>query len=86
MDDQEGSGAPKARPESEEGKDGGKLVLGPSGGTYRERPIPDWIEEGGQRWEFDRTILDAESLDLRELDDDEVVISPGLIYKEVRRG
>lgn len=55
--------------------------IGPSSGTYRGASIPDWIESRGSMWDFDRTCLGADQIDLRTLSPDELVIYPGLIYR-----
>jgi hypothetical protein len=61
---------------------GGVEELGPSTGRYRDRSIPSWIRARGEFWDFERTILSAESVDLKtEMAGDELAIYPGLIYK-----
>lgn len=52
---------------------------GPSIGSYLDRDIPAWIVARGGRYEFNR-LWDEKRGDLAQLADDEIVISPGLIY------
>lgn len=60
---------------------------GPSIGTFRDKDIPSYIvTSDGVRHEFMGTTLAIEapegSVELARLDQDECVISPGLIYRK----
>lgn len=48
---------------------------------YEAREI---AEDDGRVWDFERSIGEADSIELRTLAPDECVISPGLIYKRRR--
>ncbi len=52
---------------------------GPSIGSYLDRDIPAWIISSDRTYEFNR-LWDEKRGDLAQLADDEVVISPGLVY------
>jgi hypothetical protein len=53
---------------------------GPPVGYYLDRDIPAWIVARGGKYAFD-CLWDEERGDLAQLDDGELVIAPGLIYK-----
>jgi len=57
-------------------------------GTYRDYPIPEWINtpaRGGLH-QFDRIAVEERdgSVALSQLRDDEFVVCPGLIYRRIR--
>jgi hypothetical protein len=55
---------------------------GPSIGTYMDRQIPAYIVSDGIRYSYDRITRENDgSCDLSQLDADECVIAPGLIYR-----
>lgn len=58
---------------------------GPSIGTYRDRDIPEWMDQGGTRYFYDRPALqDSDgTVPLAQLRPDEFVVAPGVIYRRV---
>jgi hypothetical protein len=54
---------------------------------YKSRSVYEYIESGGERWNFDRLAVVGHdgSVDLEQLRPDEVVIAPGVIYRRVGR-
>jgi hypothetical protein len=59
---------------------------GPSIGEYRRESIPEYIvDANGVRFEFNRIALeDANGLEPSQLERNECLISPGLIYRKSR--
>ena len=56
---------------------------GPSIGEYRRESIPEYIVDlNGVRFDFDRIALEGNGgLEAAQLDQNECLISPGLIYR-----
>lgn len=60
---------------------------GPSIGTYRDRDIPDYIVmEDGSRFKYDRVaaMRPDGNVAMDQLQRDETIIAPGLVYRQVR--
>lgn len=57
---------------------------GPSIGEYRRESIPEYIvDSNGDRFEFNRIALEGDGgLEPSQLDQNECLISPGLIYRK----
>lgn len=62
-------------------------ITAPIIGTYKDYPIPEWIDapERGGRHTYDRiAIEDADgAVALSQLRSDEFVVCPGLIYRRI---
>lgn len=56
---------------------------GPSIGTYRDRPIPEWMNKAGERFNYDRIAIEDEDggCPLSQMRPDEFMVAPGLIYR-----
>jgi hypothetical protein len=59
---------------------------GPSIGEYRRESIPEYIvDSNGNRFEFNRIALEGDGgLEPSQLEKNECLISPGLIYRKSR--
>ncbi|MBN9147033.1 MULTISPECIES: hypothetical protein [unclassified Nitrobacter] len=57
---------------------------GPSIGEYRRESIPEYIvDSNGDRFEFNRIALEGDGgLEPSQLEQNECLISPGLIYRK----
>jgi hypothetical protein len=64
-------------------EDNAIVEQGPSIGEYRRESIPEYIvDSNGVRFDFDRIALEGDGgLEGAQLDQNECLISPGLIYR-----
>lgn len=71
---------------SDDAEDKTIVERGPSVGEYRRESIPEYIVSSkGVRFEFDRIALEGENgLEPAQLEENECIISPGLIYRKSR--
>ena len=60
------------------------LTFGPSVGRYDGRDIPGWFQDGEAVYDFEG--LSGKVVDLSRLDDDQVVMAPGLLYRRRAAG
>jgi hypothetical protein len=61
-----------------------KLQYGPQVGSHLGKPIYKTIEGNGYKFEYDRLAqCDSEGCPLDQLETGEVLINPGLIYRQV---
>ncbi len=59
-------------------------VYGPRIGSHLGKPIYKTIETNGQKYRYDRLAkCDSEGCPLHQLAKNEVMVNPGLIYKQV---
>lgn len=60
-----------------------KPVYGPSIGSHLGKPIYQSIESDGVKYNYDRMAEpDTEGYPLQQLDNNEMLFNPGLIYKK----
>jgi hypothetical protein len=69
--------------QNDDENDNAIVEQGPSIGEYRREPIPEYIvDSNGVRFDFDRIAIEGYGgLEPSQLDKNECLISPGLIYR-----